>query len=527
MKPKAPDTQSIPLKIVGGNKFGIYPKISQESTFNMFVSDGWLVSFSGYKKIATINTNGIGRAIYSSTRADLMFAVVDNIFLSISPNLTVTQIGFIDTFVGDVFIAENNNNQIAICDKTNIYVYNWLTGGGLVKATGGSSGTDPLDFIPGYIAYHDTYIIAADISQAGNPAQWRLSVSGDATQFPADAQHTGTMQTKPDYVVGVVYIPSAANNILVMGKTVAEPWQNVGAQLFPYQRNSTQNLDYGCLSADTIAYGDNIVAFLGTNEKSGPAIMYTTGGDIQQVSTDGINYKLDQLVNPSNSYAFFYKQLGHLFYVITFADPQDNLTLMYDFNLQTFYYLTDELMNIFIAKRVCNFNDRFYFVSSVDGDIYELDQAFYTYDYGNGKVEEIPCVRVCENVRLPDSSRFVCNNITFTMEQGTDPNAPQDIPEYLATENGVFLQTEDMKYYIGLENVNLLPQYQPRIDFSVSRDGGENFGSSVSKYLNPLGYRRNRVIFWNVGAANDLVPQFRFWSTWRKAITNGEVNIFQ
>jgi hypothetical protein len=302
----------------------------------------------------------------------------------------------------------------------------------------------------------------------------------------------------------------------------------VGAQLFPYQRNTSQNLDYGCLSADTIAYGDNIVAFLATNEKSGPAIMYTTGGEIKQISTDGINYKLDQLINPQNSYAFFYKQSGHLFYIITFADPEDNFTLMYDFNVDAFFYLTDENMNTFIAKRVCNFNNRFYFVSSIDGNIYQLDEIFNTYDYGDGDIKEIPCVRICEDVRLPDSSRFIGQNVTFTMEMGTDPDAyPPVDPRYLATENYTFITTESGTYIGSGEDINQTPHYVPRIDFCMSKDGNESFSSFVSKPYKPIGQRRNRVIFWRLGAANDFTPQFRFWSTWRKAATNGEVNIYQ
>jgi len=57
--------QEVPLKIVGGNHFGRYPKISVEQTFNMIISDGALVEYAGYKNIKNLNPNQTGRSIYS------------------------------------------------------------------------------------------------------------------------------------------------------------------------------------------------------------------------------------------------------------------------------------------------------------------------------------------------------------------------------------------------------------------------------------------------------------------------------
>ena len=41
-------TFTIPLDLVGGNKFGRYKKVSVEQTFNMMVSDDALVDYAGY-----------------------------------------------------------------------------------------------------------------------------------------------------------------------------------------------------------------------------------------------------------------------------------------------------------------------------------------------------------------------------------------------------------------------------------------------------------------------------------------------
>jgi hypothetical protein len=79
MRTQLSQIQKIPLPIVGGNSFGRYPKISTEETYNMMISDGSLVPFPGYRKLANIGGGGgEGRGLYSSTQYNHMIAVVDD-----------------------------------------------------------------------------------------------------------------------------------------------------------------------------------------------------------------------------------------------------------------------------------------------------------------------------------------------------------------------------------------------------------------------------------------------------------------
>ena len=50
------------------------------------------------------------------------------------------------------------------------------------------------------------------------------------------------------------------------------------------------------------------------------------------------------------------------------------------------------------------------------------------------------------------------------------------------------------------------------MDLSISRDGGATFGNSVGQYLRAIGLRKNKLMFWRLGVANDAVVQLRFWS---------------
>lgn len=470
-----PQKTTLPLNIVGGSAFGRYAKISTEQTFNMMISDNALVPYPGYKKKVALN-GGVGREIYGSTKYKHLIAVVDNNVFTIDPNFAVAKVGELETFSGQVYIAENANQQIGIADGLNLYTFNY----------GSNTFTQAsIDFLPGFLAYQDGYGIAA----SKNTNQWRLSAPNNFDSWPDDAPNVGALQSKVDNVMATVPF---TRSLMVFGKIVTEQWYDTGGQLFPYQRNNFYNIDYGTINASSIATGaiqqqgqqlTPIIAWVGINEKSGPAIMYSMGGEPMQASFDGLNYRLEQLTAPEDVYGFMFKEAGHVIYQVTW--PTDNYSIAVDFTVQKFYTLTDEKLNYHIAKRVAYFNNAYYFLSFNDGDLYQVSSQFNTY---NGA--EIPRIRIPAPLRLPDSSRFVLNNVTLTMEQG-DFDAPQ------------------------------------RVDLSLSDDGGITFGTTVGQELNGIAQRPNQFQFWNCGSGNDLRLQFHFWGSPRFVITNGSAEVYQ
>ncbi len=457
-----------PFKIVGSSTFGRYPEISLEKTYNMIISDGWQVPFAGHEQIARPETEGEGRAIYTSTKFNHMIAVIDNGVFSIDNSLNFSKIANIETHSGDVFIDENNANQIAICDKSNIYIYNYVLGT-FSKAT--------LDFLPGYVCFQNTYFIAPDLRSA----RWRLSDNNNGFSWPVI--NTGGFQSKADTPVAVVRVPGKGNLILIMGSTVTQLWYNIPSQLFPYQLNTFSNIDFGCVNSATIASNENMVVWLGINEKSGPALMYCMGADIKQISTDGINFLFESLPNYQDCYAFMFKQDGHIIYQLTFYT--DNVTIIYDFTTGKFFHLCDQYMNAHVARRVAYFNGDYYFVSFNDGALYKFDSNLTTY---NGVT--IPRIRSCSPIRLPDSTSFIVNNVVFPIEQGVSDS----------------LQV---------------------IDWSVSKNGGQSFSNSARKVMNQQGKRRSILEFGPYGMGNDFTMQFKFFGKGRFVFGDGQMSYYQ
>lgn len=569
--------KEIPINVVGSSIFGRYPKISVEKTINMFISDNWLVNFSGYQiaiPASSFVNGGVGRGNHTSNKLGKLICVVgafvylvdiffdQNIDMTYDISVTLLNSSLpLATSVGTVYISENNTPQIAISDGVHVYIYDPFNSTStfyIMTGDGANPSAKPINFDPGFIDFHDTYflIAAANNTNFTPPANntWRLTSINPSTGFvyvdesaAGQSANTGIISTKPDNVQAVIRMPSKGNMVIVLGKTVAEPWYDQGLQLFPYVRSTAFSIDYGCLNPATIATNDVIAVWLAQNEKSGPIIMFTTGGEPEKITTDGIDYLFSQMKNPSDSQGFLMRQDGHLQYIINFYT--DNLSLMYDFNTKKFFNLTDENLNFFIANEVAFFNNQYYFLTNKNGNLYAFDTIYTTY---NGA--EIPRVRTCKSVRAPDQSYRIANDIGFTIESGETQYQQEDGgPIYLETQDekliitqagSIFFITQDNNFIITqdgnnltfqdldltnfsnlIDQNNLVLYITPRVDLSVSWDGGASFSSDMPYELPGLGQRKNRIMWWQLGVFNDFTPQFKFWGLGRFVATDGILNV--
>jgi len=530
------------LNIVGSSSFGRYPKISVESTFNMFESDNFMVPYAGYKiainyKQFETPTGAIpkkGRACFNSIKFDKIVLVLDTyVYLVIidfdqtlqKPVYTSIQyIGSILNATNVVYIAENNAPQIMISDGEQLYYYS--AANPTLQVVSG------INFVPGYLTSHENHFLCSTTSWDSSDGLVSNSIqvsSLNSVSFPQTQPYAILISTKPDVAKAVVRFPSKGNMIFAMGTTVTESWFLTGSQLAIYQRNNQFNIDYGCLSPATVAYSDEFVVWLAASENSGPVIMFSDGGMPQKITTDGIEYLLSNFQAPQDSEAFIYRQDGHLFYHINFYT--DNYSLFYDFNTRKFYNACDQNYNYFIAGSLCYYRNQYYFTSPNTANLYAFDTIFYNYQdtLPNGVVvnEEIPRMRTCRNIRLPSQEYFIINDVGFTIESGETNDVQQPTGEQiLITQSGNQLITQSGALLITQQPGYLLTT--PAVDLSISTDGGASFGNEWRYNLPAIGQRKNRLMWWQIGMANDFVAKFRFWGlNARFVATDGIANIRQ
>lgn len=534
-----PDSKRQDIAIVGGNKYGRYAKVSSEQTYNMFISDNWLINTAGYQRIYDVFPLGTqGRGMFVSIRGDILIVVAGSFVYSFNYNLLPTLIGQLGTQTGEVFIDENLNSQICIVDGTSAYIYNYSLGypNLTLQVTTG--------LIPNFVCFHNSYFLFGNGNKTSNGSAWYAYQYSTSTTIIEATPGQFALQTKPDYAIAVIRLPSQGANVLVFGTSVCEIWTQIGG-IQNYRRNSTLSVDYGCVSVSTICTSDSYVAWLATNESNASIIMIYTGQGFESISTDGIDYQLSKIQYPEQSTATFYRQDGHLFYQLTFFNSADNVTFLYDLNQKIFLTLTDANLNFHPAREYVYFNNNIYFMSINNASLYQSSTDFTTYNenllgtvYNPDLDYDIPRIRIPETIRASDSSQFRVNTFSFTIEQGQDPGVTgislANNEDDLITEASFFPPNSiiDTQYGqpIGEEGsdeaagVNVLP-YQPRIDLAVSRDGGVTFGNYVSRNLHPLGYRQNILNWDRMGSMNSCTLKLRFLGTSRAVAYNGFMEI--
>lgn len=523
---KGDSMTEIPVKIVGGNSFGIYKKISAEKTINLFESDGALISFAGYKRTLDFHTQSQGRGLFHSVRGKFIINVVGSDVYRINEDMTYSVVGRLTSSYGEVYIDENLASQICIVDGSDAYIYNWRTGGFL-----GQNIKAKYDITPTYVSYHNSNFLISPSFSDTSPQNWYVyKFKNDNEIEPVAASDGGAfpIQTKPDFCVAVHRLPGRSNHILVLGSIVCEVWTQVGGAQ-NYRRNASFNIDSGCVSRESIASSEQFICWLAQNESSQRTIMMTDGSDIKTLSTKGIDRLLSQVEFPEDSTGFFFRQDGHLFYQLTFYGEVDPFSMAYDFELQQFYYVTDHLLGNHPARKMVYFNNKLFFNAINNGALYEssidIAQAIDVIGDTVGKI--IPRIVITNTIRQPSNKPFRALRFGFTLEQGHDHYYPaqlkifgqmvdeNDVP--IISEGGALVLSED-GYLTNVEDI-------PHIDMAMSKNGGETFSNYVRKDLQAEGHYKNMLHWDRLGHANELTIMLRFYGLQRFVVFDGVLEV--
>lgn len=455
-----------PIDIVGATNPGRYNKISAEATYNMIVSNGALVPYSGYRKARSIADSGKARAIFRSELGNFLLVVVDDGVYRVSTGLSSQKIGDLTTTSGSVEIDENGSSEIAISDGAQLYRYDYEsdTFDTQIPFPG------PPVIAPNSITQSLGYLFVTGLEKNF----FGYSAVNDMTTFPNVNQN----EIGSDKIVGVAQFREM---VFVFGQRHTKIWRDMGLAEDPFRLDQSVVMEYGCLNKDSIAVGIDFVCWVAASEDTNASIMVSTGGNPQALSTDGIDFKLSQLSAPEDCSGFIFQEDGHVFYQVTFET--DNLTLVYDFTSKGFIYVTDENLDHHIAKKVVNFNGKYYFISYDDANLYEMGSHLTTY---NGAI--IPRIRITKNHSSPTYSLIRCDKLEVVAEQGMEDGSMH-------------------------------------IDMAISKDGGESFGHYTRKELSRKGDRKGVIRFWRLGTARDWTYQFRFYGEGRFVILGSHAEV--
>ena len=173
------------------------------------------------------------------------------------------------------------------------------------------SNVSSVDFIDGFFV----------LTESGTG---RFYVSGQYTTT-IDSLDFATAEGSPDNLVRVLVHNREA---LMFGSNTLEVWYVSGNE-FPMSRVQGAFIEEGLAAKNSAVSCGSTVCWLGGSQDGGANVWMLNGYQPQLISTPAINYAISQWPTLSDAWAFFYKQEGHAFYVL--SSPSGNETWAYDF----------------------------------------------------------------------------------------------------------------------------------------------------------------------------------------------------
>ncbi len=179
---------------------------------------------------------------------------------------------------------------------------------------------------PTHIRYLDGFFIVNDattdnffISAVENPTSW------NALDFEAAS-------VAPDNALA----HTSSNSLLwILGDETAQAYYNSGNPDFPYEIVLSATQEVGILAPYSLSESDDGIFYLATTPEGGRFVYQIRGQAGRVISEDEQENLLTLVTDPTDAYAFIYKQAGKSFYVLqlsasTGEDPRSSSTLIYN-----------------------------------------------------------------------------------------------------------------------------------------------------------------------------------------------------
>ncbi len=279
-----------------------------------------------------VGSGPIRSAQMASTRirpasvANDLVGVFGDELVALTTDIGDLSIGTLNSAAGQVRIARGRN-YIMVVDGTDGYTWDGTTFAQITDldfpGQSGAGSPTHVVYIDGFFVVNDALTDNFFISAVEDPTSW------NALDFEAAS-------VAPDAALAL----AATESLLwVIGDETAQAFYNTGNPDFPYGivLNATQEV--GILAPQSIAESDDGIFYLATTPEGGRFFYQIQGTQGRTISTDEIEAFLVDVTDPTDAYAFIYKQAGKSFYVVQLSatggsDPRASSTLIYNIKAQ-------------------------------------------------------------------------------------------------------------------------------------------------------------------------------------------------
>jgi hypothetical protein len=497
---------------------------NSENLINLFL----IGDPQGKKKFGFLGTPGLKQALVvktgdSPSRAlytyeGSMYGVFGSDVYRFTPPLVKSKIGTIGTTQGFVSITANNAGQVIFTDAQRGYIYNTTTNVfSLIDTSSPASSGFPAD--PTNVVVLDSYFVVPDAASR----TYQISAINDGTKW--DPLDEAQIQAYPGENVGV----GVVNRRLYFFKTDStEVWYNAGGADFPFRRDNNLLFNFGCLAAASIVSDFGYLFWLAKDRNGVGSIMMTTGQQPERISDESIDNLLASFEAPADVIAYIYKDLGHIFLVMTWNT--DDTTLVYDVTMKNWHQMqmhktlfSDSVPNSGKVRHLSNchayFNETHYIGSYKDSILYDFSRK-----YSTNAGEEIRRVRVCPHFFDENYRMIQIRWLQIDMQMGIGLSGQSQGTEDWITNAGEFVVTQDSDNIVWGNATQGVGQ-DPMVYLRISRDGGNTYGNYHGVSVGKIGNRRARAIFRRLGLCRDFVAEISFYDpVLPVAILGGSIN---
>ena len=443
---------------------------------------GFLMRCPGLRLLATVGDGPI-RGLWVTN--GIAYVVSGDKFYSLNTSWTATLIGTVSGS-GPVSIADNGTQIFIACNPLS-YIYNVST---LVFAQ-----ITDVDFPgAGSVGYLDGYFV---FNEPDSQKFWVTSLLDGTSVDPLDF---ASAEGYPDNVIALIV---DHREVFLFGTTSVEVWYDAGTPDFPLARIQGAFMEVGCEAAYSVAKLDNSVFWLGSDARGRGIIYRANGYTPARISTNAVEYAIQNYGNITDAIGYTYQQDGHPFYVLIF--PSAEATWVYDVSTQLWHERAGFENGQFARHRSncqTSFNDEIVIGDYEDGRVYAFDLDVYADDTQIQKwLRTWRALPAGQN----NLKRTAHHNLQLDAETGVGlAITPGYDAEKLTTESGLYLTTEDGEVLVLSYGQLATAGYDPQVMLRWSDDAGHTWSNEHWKSMGKIGAYGTRTIWRRLGMTEKI-----------------------
>ena len=442
---------------------------------------GFLLRCPGLRLLATVGTGPI-RGLWVTN--GIAYIVSGSQLYSMTTSYVATLRGTVSG-TGPVSMADNGTQLFIACNPLS-YIYNTST---LVFAQ-----ITDVDFPgAGSVGYLDGYFV---FNEPNTQKFWVTALLDGTSVDPLDF---ASAEGYPDNVVALIV---DHREIFLFGNTSVEVWYDAGTPDFPMARVQGAFMEVGCEAAYSVAKLDNSVFWLGSDARGRGIVYRANGYTPARLSTNAVEYAIQNYGNITDAIGYTYQQDGHPFYVLIF--PSAEATWVYDVSTQLWHERAGFENGLFVRHRSncqMSFNDEVVVGDYEDGRIYAFDLDVYVDDTQTQKwLRSWRALPTGQN----NLKRTAHHSLQLDAETGVGLSVTPDYDaENLITESGNYLMTESGDYLTTTSYFGT-PGYNPQVMLRWSDDAGHTWSNEHWNSMGKIGSYGTRTIWRRLGMTEKI-----------------------